>query len=88
MLQAEEGSGSFDATRLRALLAKSDLSEEAAATVLEVNEADIRAYVAANKAVPRRDLGLRAGIRKETDSPAWRAGNEGDRRAAGEVDIQ
>jgi hypothetical protein len=42
-----------DAVRLRALLGKADLSEEAAATVLEVNEGHMRAYVAAKKPVPR-----------------------------------
>jgi len=35
------------------LLGKADLTEEAAAAVLEVDEADIRAYVAAEKPVPR-----------------------------------
>jgi len=54
VLQANmDYSGPVDAARLRALLAKADLSEEAAATVLEVNEADLRTYVAAQKAVPR-----------------------------------
>jgi len=43
----------LDARGLRVLLGKADLTEEAAATVLELNEADIRAYVAAEKRVPR-----------------------------------
>ena len=38
---------------LRVLLGKADLTEEAAAIVLELSEADIRAYVAAEKPVPR-----------------------------------
>jgi len=46
-------SGPLDATRFRGLLGKADLTEEAAATVLEVHEADIRAYVAAKKPVRR-----------------------------------
>lgn len=46
-------SGPRDAGGLRVLLGKADLTEEAAATVLEVDEADIRAYVAAEKPVPR-----------------------------------
>jgi hypothetical protein len=41
------------ARRLRMLLGKADLSEEAAATVLDMDEADIRAYVASEKPVPR-----------------------------------
>ena len=43
----------LDARGLRVLLGKADLTEEAAATVLELNEADIRAYVAAEMRVPR-----------------------------------
>jgi len=46
-------SGTRDAIGLRVLLGKADLTEEAAAAVLEVDEADIRAYVAAEKPVPR-----------------------------------
>ena len=54
MPQSDTGdSGPFDATCLCALLGRADLSVEAAATVLEVNEADIRAYIAALKPVPR-----------------------------------
>jgi hypothetical protein len=50
MLHAYAGHvGPFAAARLRALLGKADLSELAAATVLELNEADIRAYSAAEK---------------------------------------
>jgi plasmid maintenance system antidote protein VapI len=45
--------GPRDSRGLRVLLGKADLTEEAAATVLEVDEADIRAYVAAEKPVPR-----------------------------------
>jgi len=43
----------LDARGLRVLLGKADLTEEAAATVLDLNEADIRAYVAAEMRVPR-----------------------------------
>jgi plasmid maintenance system antidote protein VapI len=39
--------------RLRVLLGKADLSEQAAATVLELDEAEIRAYIAAERPVPR-----------------------------------
>jgi len=46
-------SGAPGATRLRVLLGKADLSEEAAATVLDVEAADMHAYVAAQKSVPR-----------------------------------
>jgi len=45
--------GPPDAKRLRVLLGKADLSEEAAATVLDVDAADMRAYVAAKRSVPR-----------------------------------
>ena len=41
------------AIRLCVLLGRADLSEEAAATVLEVDEADIHAYVAGDRTVPR-----------------------------------
>jgi len=48
------GSGSSGAGRLlRVLLGKADLSEEAAATVLEMNVTEIRAYIAGEKPVPR-----------------------------------
>ena len=54
MSQSETSSSArLNATRLRALLGKADLSEKAAATVLDVDEADIRAYVSAEKPVPR-----------------------------------
>jgi len=45
--------GALDGKGLRGLLGKADLTEEAAATVLELSEADMRAYVAAAKPVPR-----------------------------------
>ena len=41
------------AKRLRLLLSQADLTEAAAATVLELDEANMRAYVAAKKPVPR-----------------------------------
>jgi hypothetical protein len=53
MSPPDESKSAVDAARLRALLGKADLSEQAAATVLEVDEADIGAYVAAHKPVPR-----------------------------------
>jgi hypothetical protein len=42
-----------DAVRLRALLSKADLSEGAAAIVLDLDEADIRAHVAPEKPLLR-----------------------------------
>ena len=45
--------GPLDARGLRGLLGKADLTERAAATVLELNEADMRAYLAAERPVPR-----------------------------------
>ena len=41
------------AKRLRLLLSQADLTEAAAATVLELDEANMHAYVAAKKPVPR-----------------------------------
>ena len=47
------GSGAAAATQLRRLLGKADLTAEAAATVLDLDAANVRAYVAAEKPVPR-----------------------------------
>ena len=41
------------AKRVRLLLSQADLTEAAAATVLELDEANIRAYIAAKEPVPR-----------------------------------
>lgn len=49
----QKSSGATNAARLRALLGKADLSEEAAATVLEIDESEIRAYCSGDKPVPR-----------------------------------
>ena len=54
MPPADKGpSRTTDAAHLRALLGKADLSKQAAATVLEIDEADMRAYSAGEKIVPR-----------------------------------
>jgi len=54
MSQPDTGSSSPpNAKRLRALLGQAVLTEEAAAIVLDVDEEDIPAYVAAKKSVPR-----------------------------------
>ncbi len=49
----EKSSSAIDAARLRTLLCRSDLTEEAAATVLEIDKADLRAYSGGEKPVPR-----------------------------------
>jgi hypothetical protein len=54
MFEADASSPApLDAMRLRVLLGRADLSEEAAATVLEVDQADMRAYVEGKKPAPR-----------------------------------
>ena len=65
--------------RVRVLLGKADLSEEAAATVLDVDEADVRAYVAAEKPVPRylilaleRIVGMRGMVEVRDREPLAR----------------
>jgi hypothetical protein len=54
MSRPDTGSSSPpNAKRLRVLLGQADITEEAAAIVLDVDEADIRAYVAGKQSVPR-----------------------------------
>ena len=42
-----------NAIRVRSLLSRADLSEQAAAVVLELNETEMRAYCAGERPVPR-----------------------------------